>query len=159
QITPLLESSTDATVPVAAAFALGSIGAKDADAALKAAAKKENPFLQMMAIWAIAKAHPEDEAATKAALEKLTQSLKSTDPAIRGAAAKSIFSLHAPPEVVAPYLVMLINNPDPGIQENVIDAAASLGEKVVPRLNNGLKNPQLRKAAVRVINKLGPKAS
>jgi HEAT repeat protein len=158
QITPLLESSTDATVPVAAAFALGSIGAKDSDSALKAAAKKDNPFLQMMAVWAIAKVHPEDEAATKAALEKLTQSLKSTDPAIRGTAAKSIFSLHAPPEVLAPYLVVLINDPDPGIQQNVIDAAASLGEQVVPRLNNGLKNPQLRKAAVRVIKKLGPKA-
>lgn len=158
QITPLLEMSTDDTVPVAAAYALGSIGAKNVDSALQKAAQNEDPFLQMMAMWALAKLHPEDAAATKAAIEKLTQSIKSDNPTIRMAAAKSLFSLQLPPEVVAPYLVELINDPNSEVQVHVIEAAASIGEKLVPRLNTGLKNPQLREAAVRVIQKLGPKA-
>jgi HEAT repeat protein len=159
QITPLLDSSTDATVPVAAAYALGSIGAKDADPALKKAAAKADPFLQMIATWAIAKNHPEDAAATKAAVEKLTQGLKSENPTIRTAAAKSLQALKAPPEVVAPFLVALIKDPNPDVQDNVVDAIAGLGESVVPRVNIGLKNPELRAAAIRVIAELGPKAA
>ena len=37
-----------------------------------------------------------------------------------------------------------------------IDAIASLGESVVPKVDNGLKNPQLRGPAVRVLTKTGP---
>lgn len=159
QITPLLEYTNDATVPVAAAYALGSIGDKDADSKLKSATANKDPFIQMMAYWALAKIHPEDLTATKTAVEKLAQALKSDKPHVRTAAAKSIQSLHAPPEVVAPIMVTLINDPNPEVRANVIDAAASLGESVVPRLSNGLKNPQLRAAAIKVIAKLGPKAA
>ena len=95
----------------------------------------------MMAIWAIAKLHPDDQAATKAAIEKLTQALKSDKVAVRGAAAKSLQSLHAPPEEIAPYLVALVNDPNPDVQTNVVDAIASLGESVVPRVCKGLANP------------------
>jgi HEAT repeat protein len=160
QIKSELESSKDATVPVAAAYALGSIGAKNSDAELKkAAATKNNEFLQMMAIWAIAKLHPDDDAAKKAAIEKLTQALKSDKPAVRSAAAKSLQSLHAPPEEVAPYLVKLVNDPNPQVQTNAVDAIASLGDSVVPRVSQALSNPQLRGPAIRVLKELGPKAS
>ncbi|MFO0792215.1 MAG: HEAT repeat domain-containing protein [Pirellulales bacterium] len=159
QITPLLDYSTDATVPVAAAYALGSIGAKDVDAELKRATAKNDPFIQMMAYWAIAKTHPDDEAATKTAVEKLAQALKSDKPHVRTAAAKSIQSLHAPPEVVAPVAITLINDPNPEVRANVIEAVASLGESVVPRVAAALKNPQLRGAALEVVKRLGPKAA
>ena len=159
QITPLLDYSTDATVPVAAAYALGSIGAKDVDAELKRATAKNDPFIQMMAYWAIAKTHPDDEAATKTAVQKLAQALKSDKPHVRTAAAKSIQSLHAPPELVAPVAITLINDPNPEVRANVIEAVASLGESVVPRVAAALKNPQLRGAALEVIKKLGPKAA
>ena len=65
QVKELLANHSDATVPVAAAFALGSIGAKDADMELNAAAAKSDPFLQMIAAWALAKLHPNDQAAQK----------------------------------------------------------------------------------------------
>ncbi len=159
QIKKLLISDTDATVPVAAAYALGSIGAKDADTELQAAAADGDPFLQMIASWALAKLHPEDQAALKTAIEKLTQGLRSDNVTLRNAAAKSLQSLKAPPEMVAPALVALVNDPSPGVRANVVEAIAGLGESVVPRLNNGLKNPQYRAAAVRVIRKLGPKAA
>ena len=65
KIVPLLEMPNDATVPVAAAYALGSIGAKNADAPLRRALTKDNAFLQMIAAWSIAKLHPDDEACAK----------------------------------------------------------------------------------------------
>ena len=159
QIKPLLATETDATVPVAAAYALGSIGAKDADAELQAATEKSDPFLKMIATWALAKLHPDDQAALKAAVDQLTQGLKNDDVTIRNAAAKSLQSLQAPPEMVGPALVELMNDPSPEVHANAIEAIASLGESVVPKVSNALTNPKLRNAAIRVLRKLGPKAS
>jgi HEAT repeat protein len=158
-ITPLLEAKDDVTVPVAAAFALGSIGAKESTPALRSATEKDNPFLQMVSSWAIAKLNPDDKAAQTTAVDKLVQGLKSSDPAIRVAAAKGLQLLQAPPEVVAPALVELIKDDDPEVEMHAVDAIASLGESVVPRVTIGLKNPQLKHAAVRVLRKLGPKAA
>jgi HEAT repeat protein len=120
---------------------------------------KNNQFLQMVAAWSIAKTHPDDKAAMQAAVEKLIQGLKSGDPALRTAAAKGLQMLQAPPEMLAPLLVTLANDPDPDVQANVVSAIASLGESVVPRVVNGLRNPQLRGPAVRVLTQLGPKAA
>jgi HEAT repeat protein len=146
-------------VPVAAAFALGSIGAKDADAELRAALEKADPLLQMTAAWSLAKLHPDDPVAEKLAIEKFAQGLKSDDPAIRMAAAKNLQSLEAPPELIAPALVALLNDPHPEVRTNAIEAIASLGESVVPRAIRALQSPELRDAAIRVITRIGPKAS
>jgi HEAT repeat protein len=159
EIVPLLETSTDATVPVAAAYALGSIGANEANAALRSAMTKDNAFLQMVAAWAIARLHPEDQAALKMAVDKLVNGLKSDDPRIRTAAAKALQKLQAPPEIVAPELVQLLNDKDPDVEANAVDAIASLGESVVPRVILGLQRPELREPAVHVLRKLGPKAA
>ncbi len=113
----------------------------------------------MTAAWALAKGHPDDQQALRSAVDKLTQGLKNHDAAIRTAAAKSLQSLHAPPEIVAPALVEVVNDPDPEVQANVVDAVASLGESVVPRTSKALQNPKLRVPAVKVLTKLGPKAA
>src|SRR4051812_6233114 len=60
-IVPHLAMKTDDTVPIAAAYALGAIGAKDADAPLKNALSKKDPFLHMVASWALSKLHPNDQ--------------------------------------------------------------------------------------------------
>lgn len=159
QIVPLLAHETDDTVPVAAAYALGSIGAKGADAELRSAAADSDPFLQTMASWALAKTRPGDPMALKTAIERLTQSLKSDNVTVRTAAARCLQSLNAPPELVAPGLVALTADPNPEVRANVIEAIASLGESVVPRLNNALKRPLTRKPAIAVAAKLGPKAA
>lgn len=93
QIVTLMNNSQDATAPVAAAYALGAIGAVDADAALRAAAKKHDPLLQMMAVWALAKIHPDDEPLRSHALELLHQGLTSKEPAVHDAAEKAIAAL------------------------------------------------------------------
>lgn len=159
QIVPLLGHETDDTVPVAAAYALGSIGAKGADKELRKAAADSDPFLQMMASWALAKTHPGDPIALKMAIDRLTQALKSDNVTHRTAAARCLQALNAPPELVAPGLVALTADPNPEVRANVIEAIASLGESVVPRLNNALKRPLTRKPAVAVAAKLGPKAA
>jgi HEAT repeat protein len=95
EIIPLLEHPTDATVPVAAAYALGAIGAADADAALQDALAKLNPFLQMVAAWSLAKIHPEDAQLRQQAMQKLETGLKSQDPAIQAAAEHGLKSLES----------------------------------------------------------------
>lgn len=159
QIVPLLAYETDDTVPVAAAYALGSIGAKGAERELRKAAADSDPFLQMMASWALAKTHPGDPIALKMAIDRLTQALRSDNVTHRTAAARCLQALNAPPELVAPGLVALTADPNPEVRANVIEAIASLGESVVPRLNNALKRPLTRKPAVAVAAKLGPKAA
>jgi HEAT repeat protein len=159
QIKPLLNSPTDATVPVAAAYALGSISAQDADAELRGALEKDDPYLQMIAAWALAKLHSDDRDAEKLAVEKLTQGLKNENPTIRTAAAKSLQSLQPPPEMIWPALVPLVNDPDPVVQAHVIETIAGLGEFVVPNVSRALQDPKFRGPAIRVLAKLGPKAS
>ncbi len=158
-ILPLLEMPTDATVPVAAAYALGAIGAKDADGPLRQALAKDEPFLQMVAAWALAEIHPADQALTKQAVDKLVHGLGSDDAQIRTAAAKGLQMLKAPPELVAPTLMTVANDPDPNVSANVVSALAGLGESVVPRATKALQNPEYRGLAVRVLTRLGPKAS
>ncbi|MCI0493280.1 MAG: HEAT repeat domain-containing protein [Planctomycetes bacterium] len=159
QIIPLLEHSTDATVPVAAAYALGSIGAVDADAALRQTLMKDQPFLQMTAAWSLAKIHPEDETLMKQAVGKLTKGLSSDEAPLRTAAAKGLQMLQAPPELVAPALMAVANDPDPDVAANIVQALAGLGEAVVPRASKALQNPKSRGMAVRVLTQLGPKAA
>jgi HEAT repeat protein len=102
QIIHLLEHPTDATVPVAAAYALGSIGAADADKPLRAAAAKPNTMLQMIAAWSLAKIHPEDSQLRQQAMEKLQAGLKSNDLAIRAAAEKGLEMLTTSGERTSP---------------------------------------------------------
>src|SRR5262249_7272952 len=104
-ILPHLQSTTDDTVPVAAAYALGSIGAKDADAQLKAALAKKDPFLHMVATWALARVHPTDQQMMKDAVGDLTKGLASNDVKMRTAAAKGLQMLQPPSEMVAPALM------------------------------------------------------
>ena len=86
----------------------------------------------MIAAWAVAKLHPDDQAAMKTAVAKLVQGLKNNDPTIRTAAAKSLQKLQAPPEIGCAGARQLINDKDPEVQAHVVDAIASLGESVVP---------------------------
>jgi HEAT repeat protein len=158
-IAPLLESKTDDTIPIAAAYALGSIGAKDSDGALKTAMAKQDPFLHMVAAWALAKNHPDDEQMMKQAVGALTKGLSSEDAKMRTAAAKGLQMLQPPAELVAPALMAAANDPDPEVSANVVQALAGLGESIMPRAKKALKNPKVCGLTVRVLTKMGPKAA
>jgi HEAT repeat protein len=154
-----LQMTTDDTVPVAAAYALGAIGAKDSDAPLKTALSKNDPFLHMVASWALAKIHPDDQKLMKEAVDELTKGLANDKPEMRSAAAKGLQMLQPPPEMVAPALMAVAADPDPDVSTNIVSALAGLGESVVPRATKALQNPKARGLAVRVLTKLGPKAA
>src|SRR3954447_13100838 len=158
-ILPHLKTKTDDTVPVAAAYALGAIGAKDADAPLKKAAAKNDPFLRMVATWALAKLHPDDQQLMKEAVNELTKGLANEKPQMRTAAAKGLLMLQPPPEMVGPALMAVASGPDPDVSANVVNALAGLGEPAVPRVVKALKNPKARPLAIRVLTKMGPKGA
>jgi HEAT repeat protein len=67
--------------------------------------------------------------------------------------------LQAPPEMVAPALMMVANDPDPNVSANIVSAIAGLGESAVPRLVKALQKPKARPLALRVLTALGPKAA
>jgi HEAT repeat protein len=159
QILPLLEHTGDSTVAAAAAYALGSIGASDADEELRAALAKDNPLFQMIAAWALAKLHPDDTEAMQMAVDKLTAGLGSSDAEVRTAAAHSLQTLQAPPEMVAPALMKVTKDPDPNVEANVVSALAGLGESAVPKAIEALKKPDVRELAIKVITQMGPKAA
>jgi HEAT repeat protein len=158
-ILPHLQSTTDKTVPVAAAYALGSIQAKDADSQLKAALAKNDPFLHMVTTWALARIHPNDQQMMKDAVDDLSKGLASSDAKMRTAAAKGLQILQPPPEMLGPVLLKVANDPDPDVSANIVSALAGLGESAVPRAMRALQNPKARSLALRVLAKIGPKAA
>lgn len=146
------------SVRYGAAYALGRLGAKEATPELMKQTSSPDSFLKMIAVWAVAKVNPDDKEAVQRAVTVLTESLKGSDPRVRAAAARGLFELNAPRELVAEALGDMMADKDPVVQANVAEALASLGEKAVPRLIKALQNDDLQPLAVAVINRLGPKA-
>ena len=67
-------------VQYASAYALGTLGAKDAVPALQKAAKSKDRLVQLLAIWALAKAQPGDAAAMSRAVNEIVTSWRIRDP-------------------------------------------------------------------------------
>ncbi|HEX7448794.1 MAG TPA: HEAT repeat domain-containing protein [Pirellulales bacterium] len=154
---------TDKTVGVryAAAYALGQIGGSDQQsrAALLTAMDGDDAFLQVVAAWAVAGAARGDKPLQEKATKLILAGLKSDNVDLRRAAARAFAEINPPPEVVAPVLLKAIQDDDPSVIGNAVDALASLGPRIVPRVvNNGLNNKELRLYALRVLARIGPDA-
>ncbi len=160
QITDVLDNpEQDAAVRAAAAFALGSIGCAKADRSLREATAADSQLVSMIAAWALASIHPEDQGVLNVAVDRLTAGLGSNDARIRTAAAKGLNLLKPPPEVAGPALIAVASDPDPSVVANVIDALAGLGKPVLPHAVRALNNPELREVSLAVIARLGPDAA
>lgn len=160
-IVKALESDKTDGVRYAAAYAIGQIGASDPQsrAALGKAMKSKDAFLQVVAAWALARVAKDDAGIQDKATRVIVESLKSDKVEVRRAAARALAETNPPPETTAPLLIQAIHDSDPSVIANAIDAMASLGPKIVPRVaNNGLKNKDLRLYAVRILAKIGPDA-
>ncbi|HET6883430.1 MAG TPA: HEAT repeat domain-containing protein [Pirellulales bacterium] len=156
-----LQADKTPGVRYAAAFALGQIGTSDkqARAALTEGTDGDDAFLQVVSAWALTRVAKDDKKLSEKATKVLIEGLKSEKPEVRRAAARGLAEANPPPELVAPVLIKAIQDNDPSVIGNAIDALASLGPKIVPRLaNNALKNKDLRPYAVRVLAKIGPEA-
>jgi HEAT repeat protein len=147
-------------VRFAAAYALGQIGVKDERAitALRGAMKSDQPFLQVIGAWALVRLDRDDQAVVAEATMRILAGLQAEDVNARRAAARALAEINPSPEVVAPVLVKAIHDADPTVIANAVDALASLGPKIVPRLINALKNKDLRLHAARVLGRIGPEA-
>lgn len=147
-------------VRFAAAYALGQIGVKDdrAITALKGAMKSDQPFLQVIGAWALVRLDRDDEAIVAEATKRILAGLQADDVNARRAAARALAEINPPPEEVAPVLVKAIHDADPTVIANAVDALASLGPKIVPRLIGALNNKDLRLHAARVLGRIGPDA-
>ncbi len=156
-----LESDEIMGARYAAAFALGSIGAKtdEANRALVDAARGEERTLKKISLWALAKINPDQQRVVKYAAATLVAGLAADDPQVRRFAARALADFGEHADLVAPALVAMLKDADPEVVGNALDALASIGPKVVDRISGALKNPELRHFATRLLYRLGPEAA
>lgn len=161
EIIKVLQNDAFDDVRNAAAFALGKIGHKsdEVNAALVAAAKSGKPFLRMISVWAIAKINPGHVKAVRYAVDVMIDGLKSEDPHLRNGAAQALSEFGDHPLIVGPALVEALNDTDPAVVANAVAALAAVGEKLLDRLESRLEDKELRMLALRVINRMGPRAA
>ncbi len=158
QVLAALGPNSSDSVLTAAAFAAGVLGFSEAAARLEKTKQSDEPLLHLVSLWALAKLYPEDAARQQAALDHLIEGLGSSDASMRLAAAEGLHGLALDPEIVGPRLIQLLDDADPVVAYNLVEAFASLGEAAAERAGNALSNEKLRNLAVQVLDRLGPKA-
>lgn len=161
RIVKVLEQDKAEGVRYAAAYALGQIGASDRSsrAALVKGMAANDAFLQVVSAWALARVAKDDKPLQEQITLLILGALTSEKVDVRRAAARALAEIKPSPEAVAPFLVKAVQDEDESVIGNAVDALASLGVAIVPRLTkNGLKNKDLRLYAVRVLGKIGPDA-
>jgi HEAT repeat protein len=151
-------SDPENSVRYAAAYTAGTIGAKEASGELAKQLDSDDHFLKMISAWSLAKINPDDKAGMQRAVELLVTGLKDPSKHVRSAAARGLFELHAPREMVISAMGEMMADKDPAVRANVADAFASLGEKAVPRLIKALESDDTQELANEVLHRLGPKA-
>jgi len=156
----LTETLADASPAVryASAFSLGKIGAVVALPALEKAEHEKDPFLSLVAAWAVAKLRPDDTKAVAKAVDLIVAALKQDDANVRRGAAKALWELNVAPQTVGPALLAALDDPDPVVQANVYAGLASLGQDAVPRLIERLDDPRTQGKVLRVLGLMGPEA-
>jgi len=156
-ITKALENDEFGGVRYAAAYALGRIGVADdaVRSALDAIVAGEEPFLKVVGAWALVKLAAGDKETVNKAVEVMIAGMESDQVDVRRASARALSETGAPPDVVGPLLVKLLKDADPEVVGNAIDALASLGPPIVPRLAKALGNEDLRLYATRVLGRIG----
>lgn len=154
-------AAPESSLRFAAAFALGRLRAKDADAALEKAAGDADPFLAAIASWARARIHPDDEQLVAAAVAKLTAGLSSEQPAVQTAAISAISDLcgsldDATEKRLSGDFVKLLSSDAPDVREAAAAALVREGPLAVDALEKALVDPQIRGVAMEILTVIGP---
>ena len=157
-----LESDNNA-VHFPAAFALGSVRATDADAALEKAAGGNDPFLGEVASWARARIHPDDKALVDEAVKRLRKGLHSDRPNERAAATSGLSDLSEKLEEpvrreLAGEFADLLSDPVPDVGIGGGGALIRLGATAVDTLRERLADPALRGRVLEILGAMGPAA-
>ena len=137
------------SVQAAAIFALGRIGDPSAAASLAKAEASTNPFLHMLATWALAKMNRNDDKRMADAIQRLVNGLGDKNREMAHMAAKALADLEVDPMKVRPLVdKMVAANPE--LADRVLNAFASLGPRAVPHAIEALKDPPRRVPALQV---------
>lgn len=160
-IVKLLDSDEFEAVRFSAAFALGAINRKDeaATKALVAAARSDTPILKAVSLWALAYQNPANLEVVQYAAKAMAAGLTSEDAELRTVAAKLLSHFGSHPEIVGPALVTALQDLDPRVVGNALDALAAFGPKILPKVTGALKDKQRRHLAAALIYRLGPQAA
>jgi HEAT repeat protein len=158
-----LESDNNA-VHFPAAFALGSVRATDADAALEKAAAGNDPFLAEVASWARARIHPDDKALVDEAVKRLRTGLHSDRPNERAAATSGLSDLSEKLEEpvrreLAGEFADLLSDPVADVGIGGGGALIRLGATAVDTLRERLADPALRGRVLEILGAIGPAAT
>lgn len=145
----------------AAAFALGRLRAKEADSALEKAAADADPFLAAIASWARARIHPDDAGLVSAAVERLTNGLSGSNPAVQSASISAISDLtgsidDATEKRLADEFVRLLSSPESDVREAAAAALVREGSLAVDALEKALADPAIRGIAMEILTAIGP---
>ena len=152
-------------VRLAAIYALGSLGPK-ADAAttaLEPGLQSKDAFVATISTWALARIKSGDQAyltkLKKDMLPTLFEGVKDKNRKLRVAAVRAIHELKPGSEVIVPAFARLVNNNDPVTVTNALEAIATLGDKAVPGLIDGLKVKGVRGQIAEILGRIGEPAS
>ncbi|MFM9197332.1 MAG: HEAT repeat domain-containing protein [Planctomycetia bacterium] len=157
-----LESEED-TLRFAAAFALGSLRAQDADAALAKAAKDDDQFLGEVVSWARARIHPDDKELVAEAVKRLRTGLHGERTTERSSAAHGLSDLaetlddSTKRELVAEF-ADLLSDPEPSVGLSGGAALIRLGAAAVDTLRGRLSDPALKGRVLEILGAIGPAA-
>jgi HEAT repeat protein len=157
----IAETLGDEHVRSAATFVLAQLGKipADAETKIRANAKSDDKNLATISLWALAKAHPDDQALRREATEQIVASLKDQDPFVRVSAARALAALPPAPEITLPILEKALKEADADTAQYMLDALATMGPKALPRLIELLKHKTLRVQVVYVLGAIGPAAA
>lgn len=148
-------------VRFAAAFALGTIGrgGEEVNHALVEAARTDEPMLKMLSLWALARLNPEEERVVRYAADTIAAGLTSEDPYLRSASARALADFKGHPDIVAPALIDALDDADPAVVGNALDALATLGPVILDKLDDVLQQDELRHFVTRLIYRMGDRAA
>ncbi len=156
--------STDGTLAFAAAFALGKMRAREADAALATFVEGDDAFLAEVAAWARAEINPEDAAIRQTAVARLRAGLASDRPKVRSASVSGLSDLAdamdpAGRRQLAETFLGLLADAEPAVGMQAGAALIRLGGDAVETLRGGLAKADLRGASLEILSAIGPPAA
>jgi HEAT repeat protein len=146
------------SVRAAAIFALGRIGEPSTAGALASAETSTDPFVKMLATWALAKLNPKDQQRLNKAVDALVTGLGDKNRDVAHLAAKALEDLKPGTDLLRPLIDKLITT-RPEAADRVLGAVSSLGVGAVPHAIAALKDPQRRVRGLQVLGRIGPESA
>ena len=151
-------SSNDNMVRPAAAYALGRIGpaANAAIPALHARLNDRDEFAQGAAHWALMKIEPTNQPLKRAGRDALVRLTGNTQPHVRRVALVALAEDFASEPAVAEAFVNLLSDENDAVRVAAEQGMFKSEAAALPALNQALRDPKRRAAALRAFRALGP---